>query len=61
MEAQPGDFFIYRGNERVDVFQLLRELADGKIGQEAWKEKCQELGIAGALLCPGAAEKAIET
>lgn len=60
LEAQPGDFFIYRGNEKVDVFQLLKELADGKIGQEAWKEKCQELGIAGALLCPGAAEKAIE-
>lgn len=60
LEAQPGEFFLYRGSEKVDVFQLLNELADGKIGQEAWKEKCEEMGIAGAPLCPRVAEKAME-
>ena len=57
LEAQPGNFFLYRGSEKVDVFHLLKELADGKLGPEAWKEKCKELGISGAPLCWRAAEK----
>jgi heat shock protein HtpX len=61
LEAQPGDFFLYRGVERVDVFELMEELANRKIGQEAWREKCVELGIAGAQLCLRAEEKPAES
>ena len=43
------------------MIQLLKELAEGKIGQEAWREKCKELGITGALLCPRATEVPSET
>src|SRR5438105_1028507 len=41
--------------------ELLKELAEGKIGQEARREKCKELGIAGAPLCPRATEVPSET
>src|SRR2546430_293719 len=41
--------------------ELLKELAEGKIGQEAWREKCKERGIAGAPLCPRATEVPSET
>lgn len=61
LEAQPGNFFLYRGNEKVDVFQLLDELAEGKIAPGAWREKCQELGIAGAPICLPAAEETTRT
>ena len=39
------------------VFQLMQEMANGKIGRETWEERCKEFGIAGALLCPLTAEK----
>jgi heat shock protein HtpX len=57
LEAQPGNFYLYRGSEKVDVFHLLKELADGKLEPAAWKDKCQGLGISGAPLCLRAAEK----
>jgi heat shock protein HtpX len=60
LEAQPGNFFLYRGSERVDVFELMQELAKGKITPEAWRERCKELGIAGAPLCPAAGAKPAE-
>jgi hypothetical protein len=50
LEAQPGSFYLYRGSERVDVFEQINELANGKIPQEAWSERCKEWGIVGAPL-----------
>lgn len=61
LEAQPGNFFLFRGSEKVDVFQVMEELTEGKIGQEAWSERCRELGIAGARLCSPAMGKTVET
>ena len=61
LEAQPGNFFLCRGVERVDVFELMQELANGRMGQEAWREKCVELGIAGAQLCLLVEEKPAES
>lgn len=40
-----------------DVFQLLNELAEGKIAPDAWREKCKELGVIGAPLCLRVAEE----
>lgn len=57
LEAQPGNFFLYRGSQKVDVFQLMQEVANGKIAREGWEERCKELGIAGARLCPLSTEK----
>lgn len=59
LEAQPGSFSLYRDGEKVDVFGMIQELADGKITPEAWRERCKELGIAGAplgLAAKGASE-----
>lgn len=50
LEAQPGNFRLYRGSEKLDVFGMIQELAFGKVAQEAWRERCRELGIAGATL-----------
>ena len=61
LEAQPGNFFLYRGSEKLDLFQLMEELTNGKIGQETWNGRCQELGITGACLCSRPAEKPVET
>jgi len=46
LEAQPGSFYIYRGDERMDVAAVMDGLIVGKLTRKAWITRCSELGIA---------------
>jgi heat shock protein HtpX len=60
LEAQPGNFYLHRGNQRLDPFAMFGELAEGKITVEAWRERCREWGIEGASLGGGEGEPQAE-
>jgi heat shock protein HtpX len=46
LEAQPGTFYLHRGNERLNMWVVMQELMEGKISAESWAERCGELEIA---------------
>jgi heat shock protein HtpX len=61
LETQPGQFFFYRGIEKVNVFALLDELIAGRLSSEAWVARCKELGINGAPLLSQALSTAVSS
>lgn len=38
-----------RGDERVELFKELRQRIEGELSDEAWKARCEQLGITGTL------------
>ncbi len=50
LESQPGEFFLHRGTEKLNVFDLINQLAGGKIPDEVWWQRCKAWGIAGSPL-----------
>jgi len=54
LNAQPASFFVCRGEERLQIFDELRNLQQGKTTQEAWTSLCEKWGVAGASLAIGA-------
>jgi heat shock protein HtpX len=53
--APPGEFYLTRGDERLNPFLVVQDLAAGKIAGEAWIDKCAALGITGLSLFGSAA------
>ena len=47
LEAQPGDFYIYRAQERVSVNESIRRLWKGELSAEEWNARCDHWGIRG--------------
>jgi len=47
LEAQPGDFYIYRGEERVTVNDSVRGLWKGELSRDEWNARCGHWGIRG--------------
>jgi len=47
LEAQPGDFYIYRGEERVTVNDSVRGLWKGELSRDEWNVRCGHWGIRG--------------
>jgi hypothetical protein len=45
LENQPGQFYLLRGSEKLNVFALVDELVAGKLSGEVWVKRCNELGI----------------
>jgi Zn-dependent protease with chaperone function len=45
LRAEPGEIYVKRGNDRLDPFLTLADLASGKLSAETWVSKCRELGI----------------
>jgi hypothetical protein len=50
VHAQPGEFYLGCGSERLNPFSLIQDLARGRLTREAWIEKCRSWGIAGSQL-----------
>jgi|HubBroStandDraft_6_1064221.scaffolds.fasta_scaffold04678_2 heat shock protein HtpX len=50
LEAQPGNFYLHRGAQRINVQALMDELVEGKASPEEWMKTCNELGIADLAL-----------
>jgi heat shock protein HtpX len=50
LEAQPGNFYLHRGAQRINVQALMDELVEGKASPEEWMKTCHELGIADLAL-----------
>lgn len=50
LEAQPGQFYLYRGEQRLNVLSVARDLYEGKMPADAWRSLCDELRIAGLPL-----------
>jgi hypothetical protein len=53
LHSRPGEFYLSCGNNRVNPFELILLISDGKISKDAWMAKCAELGIAGLSLVKG--------
>jgi len=58
LENQPGQFYLLRDREKLNVFALVDELVAGKLSGEVWVKRCNELGINGAPLYSGVANPA---
>ena len=50
LEAQPGQFYLSRGEQRLDVLSVVRDLFEGKMPADVWRRLCDELRIAGLPL-----------
>lgn len=50
LETRPGQFFFYRGTEKINIFALVAGLLEGKITKDAWIANCTNAGISGSLL-----------
>lgn len=50
LHSLPGEFYLERGCEQVNPFDLVFQLSNGTISPEAWTIKCKELGIEAAPL-----------
>ena len=45
LHSGPGEFYLNRGEEKLNTYDLIRQLSKGAITKEAWAEKCRGLGI----------------
>ncbi len=45
LDAHPGEFHFQRGAEQLHPFQIVQNLAEGKLMGEAWLERARTLGI----------------
>jgi heat shock protein HtpX len=61
LETQPGQFYLHRGSEKINVFALMDELIAGKLSNEVWGARCFELGIHGAPLHSGVITPAVSS
>jgi heat shock protein HtpX len=43
--SQPGNFYLHRGTEKIDVFEAVDELIAGKVSPENWVSTCERLSI----------------
>jgi Zn-dependent protease with chaperone function len=59
LETRPGQFFFYRGDEKINMFALVDDLLAGKIAKEAWASICTNAGISGTPLVPADALPAV--
>jgi heat shock protein HtpX len=50
LHTGPGENFFSRGEEIVDPGAILREIREGAITQESWRERCNTLGLSGLRL-----------
>lgn len=50
VEAKPGEFYIYRGEERVVVHESIRALWKSELSAEEWNSRCENWGIRGMKL-----------
>jgi hypothetical protein len=50
MHLRPGEHFLRHGDEQLEPFKAVLELSDGTTSAEAWRAKCERLGIADAFL-----------
>jgi heat shock protein HtpX len=50
MHLQPGEHFLRHGDEQLEPFNAVLELSEGKTSIEAWRARCERLGIADASL-----------
>lgn len=49
MRAEPGEpVTLVRGDDRIDPFQVVQELGDGKRAADAWAAECARLGLDGS-------------
>jgi heat shock protein HtpX len=52
---QPGEKYLQRESFRINPFEMVRQLADKEMTQEAWQTLCQNLGIGQLSLVPAEA------
>jgi heat shock protein HtpX len=52
LHALPGEFHLDKNGERLHPFQLILQLSDGVIQNEAWREICSRCGIENIELMP---------
>jgi heat shock protein HtpX len=45
IHSSPGEFYLEKNGEKLEPFQLIVQLSDGVIWNEAWTEMCQKYGI----------------
>lgn len=60
LNAQPASFFVYREDQRLEIFADLMNLQQGKTTPEAWASRCEEWGVTGvplAIAGPAATEE----
>ena len=50
MHAQPGDYYLYKGEEHADVVGKLEAITKGEMSGEQWFAQCEKWGIAGLSL-----------
>ncbi|HJZ63800.1 MAG TPA: M48 family metallopeptidase [Candidatus Acidoferrum sp.] len=50
LNAQPASFYVYRGNERLEIFADLMNLQQGKTAPEKWTSLCEQWGVVEAPL-----------
>ena len=46
MHLRPGEHFLRYGNEQLEPFKTVLELSEGTTSADAWRAKCERLGIA---------------
>ncbi|HWZ96629.1 MAG TPA: M48 family metallopeptidase [Candidatus Dormibacteraeota bacterium] len=47
LNAQPASFFLYRGDERLEIFAGLKNLQQGKTTPEMWASLCEQWELPG--------------
>jgi heat shock protein HtpX len=45
VHARPGNFYLCRGEERLNPFQVVHAIGAGQLAKQTWLERCQALGI----------------
>jgi hypothetical protein len=48
--AQPGQFYMQRGSERLNPLTVVPEVISGNTRRDIWRSRCQDLGISGVHL-----------
>jgi len=54
LHSSPGEFYLEKNGKQIQPFQLLQQVFDGTLKNEAWTEKCREYEIGEMELVPAA-------
>lgn len=52
LQVQPAIFHIRRGDQELNPFDAVDQLMAGKLSNQAWADRCRELGISHLILLP---------
>jgi heat shock protein HtpX len=47
LKVSPGEFYLEKGKEKLEIFKLIDEVINAKIKKDKWISLCEKLGISG--------------